>query len=122
RPPHGSDLAPPSDERLQGRRPAVQGVPAGRGQRRRRGPLSERGRSHRSHSRTRQVPGPIEIKELHRMTSLSESKLREHVRRLEQAQEAFAKHYPGEQGTRQPVHTVYGGAHLFKSDTTRKLG
>jgi len=23
---------------------------------------------------------------------------------------------------RQPVHVVYGGAHLFKSDTTRKLG
>ncbi len=56
------------------------------------------------------------------MTSLSEPKLRDYVRRLEQIQEAFAKHYPGEQGTRQPVHTVYGGAHLFKSDTTRKLG
>ena len=56
------------------------------------------------------------------MTSLSESKLREHVRRLEQAQEAFAKHYPGEQGTRQPVHTVYGGAHLFKADAANKLG
>ena len=25
-------------------------------------------------------------------------------------------------GMRQPVHVVYGGAHLFKSDTTRKLG
>ena len=24
--------------------------------------------------------------------------------------------------TRQPVHTVYGGAHLFASDTTAKLG
>src|SRR5205823_5203332 len=59
---------------------------------------------------------------LDRMTSLSDSTLREHVQRLEQAQEAFAKRYPGEQGTRQPVHTVYGGAHLFKSDTTRKLG
>src|SRR5579863_1069646 len=23
---------------------------------------------------------------------------------------------------RQPVHVVYGGAHLFKSDTSRKLG
>ena len=23
---------------------------------------------------------------------------------------------------RQPVHTVYGGAHLFKADTARKLG
>src|SRR5213079_71179 len=25
-------------------------------------------------------------------------------------------------GARQPVHTVYGGAHLFASDTARKLG
>ena len=34
----------------------------------------------------------------------------------------FAKTYPGETGQRQPVHTVYGGAHLFRSDTTVKLG
>lgn len=34
----------------------------------------------------------------------------------------FALVYPGETGRRQPVHTVYGGAHLFKSDTTAKLG
>jgi Domain of unknown function (DUF6986) len=27
-----------------------------------------------------------------------------------------------ERSTRQPVHTVYGGAHLFSSDTTSKLG
>jgi hypothetical protein len=30
--------------------------------------------------------------------------------------------FPGDSGARQPVHTVYGGAHLFKSDTTVKLG
>src|SRR5207302_6897779 len=42
--------------------------------------------------------------------------------RLKADNQAVAKHYPGEAGTRQPVHTVYGGAHLFKSDTTRKLG
>src|SRR5216684_959875 len=68
------------------------------------------------------MQGERKLKERPRMTSLSEPKLRDYVRRLEQIQEAFAKHYPGEQGTRQPVHTVYGGAHLFKSDTTRKLG
>ena len=56
------------------------------------------------------------------MTSLPDSKLRDYTARLRQVQDAFARHYPGEQGTRQPVHTVYGGAHLFKSDTTRKLG
>ncbi len=41
---------------------------------------------------------------------------------LRQANEQFAKHYPGETGRRQPVHTVYGGAHLFKSDTAQRLG
>lgn len=30
--------------------------------------------------------------------------------------------YPGDAGDRQPVHTVYGGAHLFKRDTAGKLG
>jgi citrate lyase beta subunit len=32
------------------------------------------------------------------------------------------KRYPGDSFARQPVHTVYGGAHLFKSDTAKKLG
>ena len=30
--------------------------------------------------------------------------------------------FPGRLGARQPVHTVYGGAHLFKADTAQKLG
>src|SRR5579871_678529 len=42
--------------------------------------------------------------------------------RLSQANRAFAELYPGESGTRQPVHSVYGGAQLFKFDTCRKLG
>ncbi|HEV7784150.1 MAG TPA: phosphoenolpyruvate kinase [Thermoanaerobaculia bacterium] len=29
---------------------------------------------------------------------------------------------PGESGRRQPVHTVYGGAHLFKADIASRLG
>ncbi len=41
---------------------------------------------------------------------------------LKSAHSAFAARYPGESGRRQPVHTVYGGAHLFKSDTVVKLG
>lgn len=41
---------------------------------------------------------------------------------LRQANEKFALHYPGETGRRQPVHTVYGGAHLFKSDSAARLG
>lgn len=42
--------------------------------------------------------------------------------RLRKANLAFAKKYPGDSQARQPVHTVYGGAHLFKSDTAKKLG
>ncbi len=41
---------------------------------------------------------------------------------LRAANLAFATRYPGEAGGRQPVHTVYGGAQLFRGDTTRKLG
>ena len=35
---------------------------------------------------------------------------------LRDANLAFAAHYPGEAGARQPVHTVYGGAQLFTAD------
>lgn len=42
--------------------------------------------------------------------------------RLRSANEAFAQAYPGDSSARQPVHTVYGGAHLFRSDSARKLG
>ncbi len=44
--------------------------------------------------------------------------------RLQAAQVAVAAQHPhGEnRGERQPVHTVYGGAHLFGADTVPKLG
>jgi hypothetical protein len=42
--------------------------------------------------------------------------------RLEAADRGFAARYPGESGRRQPVHTVYGGAHLFTADTAPRLG
>ncbi len=54
--------------------------------------------------------------------SLSEESLRELSAKLQQANEDFTKIYPGETGKRQPVHTVYGGAHLFKSDSASRLG
>src|SRR6185295_18846586 len=34
----------------------------------------------------------------------------------------FQQIYPGDKPDRQPVHTVYGGANLFKSDTCKKMG
>lgn len=42
--------------------------------------------------------------------------------RLARANAAAAARSPGEPSSRQPVHTVYGGAHLFRADTPRKLG
>ncbi|MFI5148260.1 MAG: DUF6986 family protein [Bacteroidia bacterium] len=41
---------------------------------------------------------------------------------LKTANTAFQKTYPGDSPNRQPVHTVYGGANLFKSDTVVKMG
>jgi len=42
--------------------------------------------------------------------------------RLEQAHKALRRRYPGSGGERQPIHVVYGGAHLFRSGTARRLG
>ncbi len=42
--------------------------------------------------------------------------------RLREANTAVVRKYPGERGRRQPVHTVYGGAHLFRSDSVPRLG
>ena len=54
--------------------------------------------------------------------SLSNESLTDVTHRLRAANEEFTTHYPGETGRRQPVHTVYGGAHLFKSDSASRLG
>ena len=41
---------------------------------------------------------------------------------LKTANLKFQHIYPGDKPDRQPVHTVYGGANLFKSDTCIKMG
>ncbi len=41
---------------------------------------------------------------------------------LGKANQAFAERYPGDRPDRQPIHTVYGGAQLFKAETAQKLG
>ena len=41
--------------------------------------------------------------------------------RLTDSNAMFAKDFPGDAPHRQPVHTVYGGAHLFKADTAKKM-
>jgi len=54
--------------------------------------------------------------------SLTEESLGNLTTKLRQANNDFSEVYPGESGKRQPVHTVYGGAHLFKSDSAARLG
>src|SRR4028119_1131063 len=56
------------------------------------------------------------------MTTISQESMQEITRGLRSSLAAFASRYPGESARRQPVHTVYGGAHLFKSDTAPRLG
>jgi hypothetical protein len=55
-------------------------------------------------------------------TSLQTDEIEEISAALSDANTAFMRHYPGESNRRQAVHTVYGGAHLFKADSPRKLG
>jgi citrate lyase beta subunit len=54
--------------------------------------------------------------------SLSSEFLATLTTKLGSSMTTFAERYPGESGRRQPVHTMYGGAHLFKSDTAVRLG
>jgi len=41
---------------------------------------------------------------------------------LQAANTVFNKAHPGESPERQPVHTVYGGAHIFKAGSAKKMG
>jgi citrate lyase beta subunit len=55
-------------------------------------------------------------------TTLSSTELAALSRALTLANKSFAERYPGDASTRQPVHTVYGGAQLFRAETTGRLG
>ncbi|TDR20664.1 DUF6986 family protein [Marinicella litoralis] len=41
---------------------------------------------------------------------------------LAAANHRYAEHYPGDREALQPTHTLYGGAQLYKSTTTQKIG
>ncbi|HYJ11240.1 MAG TPA: phosphoenolpyruvate kinase [Polyangiaceae bacterium] len=45
-----------------------------------------------------------------------------HFETLARANQRLAASYPGDRAARQPIHTVYGGAQLYKAETTRRLG
>jgi citrate lyase beta subunit len=55
-------------------------------------------------------------------STLSEQQTQAFVDRLTESDRRFQLVYPGESGARQPVHTVYGGAHRFRADSAGKLG
>jgi citrate lyase beta subunit len=54
--------------------------------------------------------------------SLSPEDIELLLEELAEVNRAFARRYPGDSPRRQPVHTVYGGAQVFQSDTAPKLG
>jgi citrate lyase beta subunit len=55
-------------------------------------------------------------------TTIPENALSVFVDSLDKGNVRVAERYPGDSPHRQPVHTVYGGAHLFKADAAPKLG
>ncbi len=55
-------------------------------------------------------------------TTLSTQELQPILAKLGHANRAAASRYSGDSAARQPVHTVYGGAQLFKAGTAAKLG
>ena len=58
----------------------------------------------------------------HSPLSLAPAATRRLLTPVRRAGAALARAYPGEALGRQPVHTVYGGAQLFRSDSVPKLG
>ena len=55
-------------------------------------------------------------------SSISVAKKKQLFDKLKKANTKFQKIYPGDRSDRQPVHTVYGGANLFKQDSAKVLG
>jgi citrate lyase beta subunit len=54
--------------------------------------------------------------------TLDPARLRDATSALREANLAFARRYPGERGTPQPVHTLIEGAQHFTSDVARRRG
>jgi citrate lyase beta subunit len=54
--------------------------------------------------------------------TLTDSSLEAWSGRLQDAAARIAAGFPGERPDRQPVHTVYGGAHIFGAGTAPRLG
>jgi citrate lyase beta subunit len=64
----------------------------------------------------------VELEENESMNqSLTSETLTPVLNELKKANQSFVAMYPGDTVLRQPIHTVYGGAHLFKSDLAKKM-
>jgi len=55
-------------------------------------------------------------------TSIPDNALSSILDAVDKANAATVRQFPGDSPRRQPVHVVYGGAHLFKADAVQKLG
>ena len=55
-------------------------------------------------------------------TTIPENAMTSFLDALDKGNVRVAAQFPGDSPARQPVHTVYGGAHLFKADAAQKLG
>lgn len=53
---------------------------------------------------------------------ISEVAIQSYLDSLSESNQSFANERPGPRTGRQPVHTVYGGAQLFKADLAPKMG
>ncbi|MCU1383059.1 MAG: Pyruvate/Phosphoenolpyruvate kinase domain protein [Acidobacteria bacterium] len=56
------------------------------------------------------------------MTTIPDKSLIAILDALDKGNVRVAEQYPGDSPARQPVHVVYGGAHLFNADAAQKLG
>lgn len=54
--------------------------------------------------------------------SLNLDSIQDILAELTEANKVVTETYPGDSPDRQPVHTLYGGAQLFKSDSIKKIG
>ncbi|MBI1804663.1 MAG: phosphoenolpyruvate kinase [Ignavibacteria bacterium] len=55
-------------------------------------------------------------------TSFTPERTQSILTQIQQVNASIARYYPGDSPARQPIHTVYGGAQIFKADTATKLG
>lgn len=55
-------------------------------------------------------------------TTIDQESLNPLLERLAEANRAFSARFPGDSALRQPVHTLYGGANLYKPGAAAKMG